>query len=97
MAAYLIAHVKVKDAQKMQEYGAQAGATFAPFGGAAMVRGKVVEVLAGAHAGQAALIAKFPDAKSARDWYNSPAYQALIPLRDEAMEPTFVLIEEPTA
>lgn len=96
MAAYLIAHVKVKDPAKMQEYGAQAGATFAAFGGAPMVRGKVVEVLAGAHGGQAALIAKFPDAKSAHDWYHSPAYQALIPLRDEAMEPTFVVIEEPT-
>lgn len=96
MAAYLIAHVKVKDAQKMQEYGAQAGATFAPFGGTPLARGKVVEVLAGSHAGQAALIAKFPDAKAAHDWYHSAAYQALVPLRDQALEPTFVVIEEPS-
>ncbi len=96
MAAYLIALVKVKDAQKMQEYGAQAGATFAPFNGAPMVRGKVVEVLAGTHGAQAALIAKFPDAKAAHDWYHSPAYQALVPLRDAAMEPTFLVLEEPT-
>ena len=86
MAAYLIAHVKVKDPAKMQEYGAQAGATFAAFGGAPMVRGKVVEVLAGTHGGQAALIVKFPDAKSAHDWYHSPAYQALIPLREQAAD-----------
>lgn len=95
MAAYLIAFVKVKDAQKMQEYAAQAGATFAPFGGAPLFRGKVVEILAGQHDGQASLVAKFPDAKSAHDWYHSPAYQALVPLRDQAAEPTFFVVEEP--
>ncbi len=96
MAAYLVAFVKVKDPQKMQEYAAQAGPTLAAFGGTPMVRGKVVEVLVGALDRQASLIAKFPDAKSAHDWYHSPAYQALIPLRDAAAEPTFVVLEEPT-
>ncbi len=96
MAAYLIAFVKVKDPQKMQEYAAQAGATFAAFGGTPVARGKVVEVLAGTHNGQASLIARFPDASAAHNWYHSPAYQALIPLRDEAAEPTFVVIEEPS-
>ncbi len=96
MAAYVIAFVKVKDPQKMQEYAAQAGGTFAAFGGTPMIRGKVVEVLAGTHGGQASLTIKFPDAKSAHDWYHSPAYQALIPLRDQAAEPTFFVVEEPT-
>ena len=94
MAAYMIAHVTVKNPEKLQEYASQAGPTFAPFGGAPIARGKVVEVLTGAHAGHSALIAKFPDAQAARDWYNSPAYQALIPVRDEAIDATFVLIEE---
>ena len=94
MAAYMIAHVTVKNAEKLPEYSSQAGPTFAPFGGAPVARGKVVEVLTGTHAGHAALIVKFPDAQSARDWYNSPAYQALSPLRDEAIDATFVLIEE---
>lgn len=94
MAAYLIAHVKVKNAEKLPEYSSQAGPTFAPFGGAPLARGKVVEVLAGSHGGQSTLIVKFPDAKSAHDWYHSPAYQALIPLRDEVLDATFVVIEE---
>jgi uncharacterized protein (DUF1330 family) len=53
-------------------------------------------VLAGQHNATNALIAKFPDADTAHKWYNSPAYQALIPLRDSALEPTFIVIEEPT-
>jgi uncharacterized protein (DUF1330 family) len=96
MAAYLIAHAKIKDQAKLQEYAAAAGPTLAAFGGAPVARGKVAAVLAGQHDGHTALVAKFPDVQSAKNWYNSPAYQALIPTRDQGMEPTFVLIEEPT-
>ncbi len=95
MAAYLIAHARIKDAAKLQEYSAAAGPTLAAFGGSPVARGKVTGVLAGQHQGDIALIVKFPDADAARNWYNSPAYQSLIAQRDQGMEPTFVLIEEP--
>jgi len=94
MAAYLIAHATVIDAEKLPAYATAAGATFAPFGGAPVARGKVVEVLAGSHTANTAVIVKFPDAKSAHDWFHSPAYQALTPLRDAALAVTFVVIEE---
>jgi uncharacterized protein (DUF1330 family) len=96
MAAYLIAHAKIKDPAKLQEYAAAAGPTLAAFGGAPVARGKVAAVLAGQHQGDTTLIVKFPDVQSAKNWYNSPAYQALIAIRDQAIEPTFVLLEEPT-
>jgi uncharacterized protein (DUF1330 family) len=93
MAAFLIAHAKIKDPVKLQQYGAGAVPTLAAFGGEVVARGKVAAVLAGDHHGHTAFIAKFPDVLSAQSWYNSPAYQALIPVRNEAMEPTFVVIE----
>ena len=96
MAAYLIALVKIKDPVKLQEYGAAALPTLTAFGGASIARGKIAGVLAGQHNADVALIAKFPDAQAARNWYNSPTYQALIPLRDAGVEPTFLLLEEPT-
>jgi uncharacterized protein (DUF1330 family) len=96
MAAYLIAHAKIKDQTKLQEYAAAAAPTLVTFGGVVVARGKVAAVLAGQHAGDIALIAKFPDVQTAKNWYNSPAYQALIETRNLGMEPTFVLIEEPT-
>lgn len=96
MAAYLIAHARIKDHAKMQEYAAAAGPTLAAFGGTPIARGKVAAVLVGQHHGNTALVAKFPDIQAAKNWYNSPAYQALIATRDQGMEPTFVLIEEPT-
>jgi uncharacterized protein (DUF1330 family) len=95
MATPLIAQGKIKNPAKLQQYSAAAGPIFGPFGGAPVARGKVVSVLTGSHAGDAALVAKFPNTASARGWYESQAYQALIPLRDQAIEATFVLHEEP--
>jgi uncharacterized protein (DUF1330 family) len=96
MAAYLIAHSRIKDQAKLQEYAAAAGPTIAAFGGAPVARGKVATVLVGEHTGDIAFIAKFPDVQTVRNWYNSPAYQALIPVRQQGIEPTFIVIEEPT-
>lgn len=96
MAAYLIAHARIKEQAKFQEYAAAAGPTLSAFGGAPIARGKVAAVLVGQHQGDVALIVKFPDTQAAKNWYNSPAYQALIATRDQGLEPTFVLIEEPT-
>jgi uncharacterized protein (DUF1330 family) len=32
------------------------------------------------------MIVRFPDKKSAIDWYESPAYQALIPIRTAGLD-----------
>jgi len=95
MPALMIALVKIKDAAKMPQYSAEAAPTIVAAGGVIIGRGKHVEVLAGSLDLSAALIARFPSAAAAHDWYHSPAYQALIPLRDEAMVPTFFVLEEP--
>ena len=94
MAAYLIAHAKVNKPELMAEYSSKAGPTILAHGGTVVTRGKVAEVLAGSHGGNIALIAKFPDAATAHAWYNSAEYQAVIPLRDQALEANFVVIEE---
>jgi len=95
MPALMIALVKMKDAAKMPQYSAAAAPTIVAAGGVIIGRGKHVEALAGSLDLSAALIARFPTAAAAHDWYHSPAYQALIPLRDEAMVPTFFVLEEP--
>mgnify|MGYP003149283344 CR=1 FL=1 len=95
MAAYFIGFAKVKDATKAQEYSAKAGPTIGPAGGTLVGRGKLAAVLEGQVDANSALIVKFASVDAAKAWYDSPAYQALVPLRDEAITSTFVLIEEP--
>ena len=96
MAAYFIGFAKVKDAGKAQEYSSKAGPTVVNAGGTVVGRGKLAAVLAGQFDANSCLIVKFASVDAAKTWYDSPAYQALIPLRDEAITSTFVLIEEPS-
>lgn len=95
MAAFLIAFAKVKDPSRLQEYSAAAGPTLIAAGGSIVGRGKVAATLAGTLSADSGLIVKFPSVDAARAWYESPAYQALIPLRDQVMSPNFVVLEEP--
>ena len=96
MAAYFVGFAKVKDAAKAQEYSSKAGPTIGSAGGAVIGRGKLAGVLCGRLDATSCLIAKFPSVEVARNWYDSPAYQALVPLREEAFTATFVLIEDPS-
>ena len=95
MTAFFIATVKIKDAEKFQEYAGKAGPTFAAFGGKLITKGKVEKALAGNSDHQAVGIVGFPDIAALNDWYQSEAYQALIPLRDTAADMTLVTYSVP--
>jgi uncharacterized protein (DUF1330 family) len=94
MAAYLIAFAKVKDAARVQEYSSAAGPTVVAAGGSVVTRGKV-RTLDGTFSADSCLIVKFADSAALDAWFKSPAYQALIPLRDSVLEPNFLVLEEP--
>ena len=96
MSAYLIALVKATNPARLGEYSSAAGPTVVAAGGEIVSRGKV-HTLAGSLKADACLIVRFADLKAAQAWYDLPAYQALIPLRDEVMEPNFLVLEEPSA
>lgn len=85
-AAYVVGHITIKDADKWAEYRSRVPATLAPWGAELVFRGKLVSVLAGAHAHPDTVVIRFPDMRAVDGWVSSPAYQALIPLRNEAAE-----------
>jgi uncharacterized protein (DUF1330 family) len=84
--AYLVGHIAVKDTEKWAEYRAQVPATLAPWHAEISFRGKCVEVLAGEHPYSDIVVIRFPNKEAIKSWHQSPAYQALIPLRQEAAE-----------
>ena len=97
MTAFFVAVVTVKDPARMQEYSQKAAETFKPFGGEMVMRGKAGEVLAGGAAThQATGIASFPSMQDLKAWYASDAYQAIIPLREEAAEMTITTYDMPS-
>ena len=84
--AYVIGHITVKNAEKWAEYRGKVPATLAPWGAELMFRGSRLAVWSGEHAHADTVVIRFPDAEAAAGWFSSPAYQALIPLREEAAD-----------
>jgi len=95
MSAFLIFHSTVKDAEKFQGYAQAVPATLKPFHGELLARGKSAKVLSGVHNHPTVGILKFTDLNRAHGWYESEAYQALIPNRNEAADMTIISYEEP--
>jgi uncharacterized protein (DUF1330 family) len=95
MSAFFIANVKIKDQEKFQEYARKAGETFISHGGEPVLRGKVQSALTGSADHHAVGVVRFPSHAQMNAWYNSPEYQAIVPLRDEAAEMTITAYSMP--
>lgn len=93
MPAYVIGHISVIDPTLWEQYRAAVPATLAPCGGELLFRGRLQRVLGGAHGHQLSVAIRFADLESAQRWFESAAYQALIPLRQRAAAVDLLLFE----
>lgn len=84
--AYVVGNITVRSPQKWAEYTRQVPGTLAAWGAEVVFRGKNVAALAGSSPHQDIVALRFPDVASVNGWYASPAYQRLIPLREEAAD-----------
>lgn len=92
--AYVIGQISVRDAAKWAEYRSRVPATLAPWGAELLFRGAKVAQLDGVMPHADIVAIRFPSVAAANGWHESPAYQALIPLRREAAEVLLLLYEE---
>ena len=94
MKTYLINHLRipgdVPNASGLQ-YLNEVAATVEPFGGKWLAQGPP-SVMEGVWPGSVVLM-EFPDRRAATDWYNSPQYQRIRPLRVESSISDLVLID----
>ena len=91
MSAFIVVDMTPQNSEKLQAYGAAAAATLLQYQGEFVVKG-AIESLNGGNHRQNKVIIQFPDKEAALNWYHSAEYQALIPLRDEAMDASFHLV-----
>ena len=84
-AAYLIADNEVTDRAAFQKYAEKVPETLAPFSGSFhfVVRGGKTQSLEG-QPPKGIVVLAFDSTEQALAWYNSPAYQAIKPLRQGA-------------
>lgn len=93
MAAYIWGNLEVTDTALYDEYRKQVPALIAVHGGRYLVRGGVVEALEGEYAPGRLVIIEFPDMARLRAFYDAPAYQALVALRQRASRGDLFAIE----
>lgn len=92
MSAYAIGHLtNVNMGPDIVAYLERIDATMAPFQGRFIIHGDRFELKEGALGGDLIVI-EFPDMEKARAWYDSPAYQAILPLRTRNSQATVVLV-----
>lgn len=95
IAAYLVGHITVKDAEKWLRYREQVPATLEPWGAEVSFRGKRVAVFSGELPYDDIVVIRFPNKEAVKSWHGSPAYQALLPLRQQAAEMLLLVYETP--
>lgn len=93
MTAYAVAHLRSVDFnEEIAEYLTEIDETLRAYDGRFLVHGTDPQVLEGEWPGHLVLI-EFPDLERARAWYESPAYQAILPLRTENSVGAAILVE----
>jgi uncharacterized protein (DUF1330 family) len=86
MAAYLVGHITVRDPDLWQIYTTGVQKSLIPFEANLVFRGQRAAVLAGEHSYEQCVVIEFSDQGSLQEWFNSDAYQDLIPTRNKAAD-----------
>jgi uncharacterized protein (DUF1330 family) len=92
MAAYVVNELWVSDAAHFQTYVVQVPPTLEPFGGRFVVRSGPTATIEGDPPGRIVIL-EFPDRAAALAWRASPAYQAILPIRDASSTSRVYLVE----
>ncbi len=90
---YVIAEVDVTDLSTFQKYGEQVAGTLAPFNHHYVVRGNKYQSLEGDPPMGGVVIIAFDSVEKAREWYDSPAYAAIRPIRQSSAKSRIYIVE----
>ena len=83
--SYFIAEVTIHDPATFKSYAEQFAATLAPFGGKLLSFGASIVPVEGIESTTArAAIVAFPDAQAGKEWFASPTYQKIMPIRHKS-------------
>lgn len=92
MAGYFIANYKISNQAEYLDYVAAVGPVLEAHGAERVVIDRDSELLEGS-AGQVTVVLRFATKAAAKAWYDSPEYQAILPLRLNSTEGAGVIAE----
>ena len=91
--AYLVGQITVTHPEAYAVYASQVPQTIAAFGGKYLVRGGHATQLEGQAQGERHVVIECPSREIAEAWYNSEAYQAILPHRLDNSTGALVLVD----
>ena len=90
MPVYFVVQEEIRDREAMAQYGEQARA--APHPGKVVAVDDAQTVIEGDWHGDRTVIIEFEDEAAFRAWYDSPEYQAALPIRLSATDSRAALV-----
>jgi uncharacterized protein (DUF1330 family) len=93
MAAYLIANVEIRDAEKFKDYVKATPAVIKRFGGKFLVRGGDFEICEGGWNPKRLVVVEFESMQKAKQFYNSSQYNAIKGLRQSSAYTEWVFVD----
>lgn len=85
-AAYVVGQITVRDPVSWDRYRAAVPGTLEAFGGELLFRGRRAMTMGGDPPPEDIVVIRFASIEQAHGWFASPAYQALVPLREQAAD-----------
>ncbi len=83
----------MKNADAWEEYRSRVDATIKQYRGELLFRGQQQRLLSGELSHEKVVALQFENLDAANRWHDSPEYQALIPIREQAADVILVLYE----
>ena len=93
MTAYVVVDIEIKDPVRYEEYKQLAPQSLAAFGGKYVARGGKTDVLEGARRPGRVVLLEFPNAKRAREWWDSEAYKPVKGIRQACARTEMFIVE----
>ena len=93
MSAFVIADIRVKDAEAYDDYKSGVGATVAAFGGRFLARAGRTVALEGDWQPGRVVVIEFPDMARLEAWYRSADYAPLLAIRLAAADGNLIAVD----
>jgi uncharacterized protein (DUF1330 family) len=91
MSIYVIAHGRIENRKLLDEYVAKVLPTIQAHRGRVVAFDEAPEVVEGTTDHPRTVILEFPSREAFRAWYDSPEYQAILPLRLKSAPGTLIV------
>ncbi len=93
MPAYLISDATIHDQTLMDDYAKKARPTVVAHGGKVHAAGGAIDHREGPWKPKRLVVIEFPTMAAAKAWYDSPEYQAILPMRLKASSGSLLFVD----